>query len=171
MASQEALIFVTGKLASAITMQDHRLPRLALPQRHQYGLDNQLPILAATHRPANNEAGVKIDHHAKIQPQTADKANVGNVGYPLRVRFVSSKVSRQMISNVCRPRSRFLVAVLLLAGNALQGMPCRPSNCISRATRFRPQCWPSSPRSSQIRPAPRTLSLSACSTRIRSSKR
>jgi hypothetical protein len=34
---------------------DHRLPRLALPQRHQHGLQHQLPILATTHRPANDD--------------------------------------------------------------------------------------------------------------------
>lgn len=67
-ADQEALILGTGELASPIRVQDDRPLFLALPQRHQHRLDNKLALLAVTHRPADNDTRVQIQHDAQVQP-------------------------------------------------------------------------------------------------------
>ena len=77
MALQEALVPVAGKLASAVTVQDHRLPRLSLPKRHQHGLQHQLTIPATAHRPADNDVGVQVDDDTQVKPQAADDTDVG----------------------------------------------------------------------------------------------
>ena len=107
MTFEEALILIAGKLAPAVTVQDDRLSRLTLPQRHQHGLQHQLPVLAATHRPTNDDPGVEIDNHTQVQPQTADDTNVGNVSYPLGVRLIGGKVSLQVILDIRRPSVSF----------------------------------------------------------------
>jgi hypothetical protein len=59
---QELLILVIGQLRTAIWMQDNRRFILFLPQRHQYSLNDELPIHAMAHRPANYLAAVKVYH-------------------------------------------------------------------------------------------------------------
>ena len=103
-------------------MQDHRFSRLSLPQRHQHGLQHELPILATTHRPANDDTGVEINHNAQIQPQTASDTDIGNIGDPLGVRLIGRKVPSQVILYVRRPSAGRLTAMLFLAGNALDGI-------------------------------------------------
>lgn len=53
---QEPLIFLGGKLTASIRVQNDRGPGGPLPERHQHRLDDQLAVLARTHRPAHHEA-------------------------------------------------------------------------------------------------------------------
>ena len=104
MSFEEALVLIAGELTATIRVQDHRLSRLSLPQRHQYSLQHQLPILATTHRPADNKARVKIDDHAKMQPQTASETNVQrNVG---RIRQALLGTTEKQGKEYLRPIKR-----------------------------------------------------------------
>ncbi len=105
-ALQEALVLVAGKLAPAVTVQDHRLPRLSLPKRHQHGLKHQLTILATAHRPADNNAGVQVDDDTQVKSQAADDTDVGNAGDPLGGRLLGDEVTGQVILDIRRTCTR-----------------------------------------------------------------
>jgi hypothetical protein len=46
---EKPLIFLRGKLASPIRVQNDRDASRPLPQRHKHGLDHQLTVLIRTH--------------------------------------------------------------------------------------------------------------------------
>ena len=133
-APQEPLIFIAGELTAAIAVQDHRLSRFALPQRHQHGLQNELAILTTTHRPADNDTGVQIDDHAQIQPLAAADSDVSDVRHPLRIRIFGSEVPSELVLDIRRPRARRLAAVLFLARDTLDLIGAhQPSHAVQAA--------------------------------------
>jgi len=101
---EEALILIAGELATAVRVQDHGTTILSLPQSHQDGLENELPVLARTHRPAHHTARVEIQDDAEVQPAFGG-SDVGDVRDPLRVGLVRREVTVQMIPNMIRARA------------------------------------------------------------------
>ena len=66
MAFQEALVLVARELATTIGVKHYRASVLALPKCHQYSLQHQLPVLAMTHGPADNNTRIEIEHNTQI---------------------------------------------------------------------------------------------------------
>ncbi len=93
-ANEKPLVVVACKLTASIRMQDHRGLILALPERHQHGLEHQMAILAPTHRPSNHDGGVQVHDDAQVQPGIGN-ANVGDVRDPFRVRLGRGEISRR----------------------------------------------------------------------------
>ena len=90
-----------------------------MPQRHQHRLQHQLPILATTHRPADDDPGVKINHDAQIQPQTAGDPKRGTgilnnelyIGRVIWGRFRWLRSARDSCKRTCQqnPREQWIV--------------------------------------------------------------
>lgn len=55
MSRQESLVLVAGELAATIRMQYQWQSILALPERHEHRLKDQLAIMDSTRKPAGDE--------------------------------------------------------------------------------------------------------------------
>jgi hypothetical protein len=98
---QEPLVFLGGKLAAPIRVQNDRCACGALPQGHQHRVDDELAVLPRTHRPAHHETRVQIQYDAQVQPVFGG-ANVGDVGDPFGIGRRRTEVALQVIAGPLR---------------------------------------------------------------------
>ena len=54
-ANEESLVIIARELAASIRMKNHRLLIFTLPERHQYGLEHKVAVLATAHRPSDDD--------------------------------------------------------------------------------------------------------------------
>jgi hypothetical protein len=104
---QEPLVFIARKLTASIRVKHDGTSIRSLPQRHQDGLQYELCVLAGAHRPANDATRVEVHHNGQVEPAFGS-SDVRDIGDPLRIGFVRSEVSSQVVLNVIRPSARWL---------------------------------------------------------------
>ena len=120
--AQEALVLLARELTAAIGVQQHRIAILSLPQRHEHRLQYELAILNRAHRPADDESGVKVDHHAQVQPALR-RPDEGDIRDPFTIRRRRSKVSSQVVLNMLRTHAALLSPPAFALRNAFQARP------------------------------------------------
>lgn len=101
MGGQKLLVFLRGKLAALIRMQNDRHTGGPLPNGHQDRLDDDLTVLPRTHRPAHHQARIQIQHDTQIQPVFGGP-HIRDIGHPFGVGGCGREVSLQMIARASR---------------------------------------------------------------------
>ena len=156
---------MAGILRPAIRVQYHGRCILFLPQRHQHGLEHQVTVLAATHRPSNYDAGVQVHDNAQIQPGVGN-ANIGDVCDPFRVGLGRSEITSQMILNISRPGTGSLAPVPSLDRDALDAVHAHQASYAIQFRAHRPAsssaARPATSASSRRRSRPITNSDRSC---------
>ena len=59
---------IAAILATLVGVDDDWPIRLSAPHGHQQRVQNEFSRKARLHRPANDLAGVEVEHHCQIQP-------------------------------------------------------------------------------------------------------
>jgi len=77
-------------------MNQNLVLRLAAPDRHQQGLDNDVPVKARLHGPADNLPRVEIHHHGQIE-EPAPGPDVRDVRDPDLIRMIDRELALQNV--------------------------------------------------------------------------
>ena len=72
-------------------MDQHLVLRLAPPEGHEQGLQDDICRLSALHRPADHAPGIQVDDHRKVSEPLL-RPDVGDVSYPNLVRNLDIKL-------------------------------------------------------------------------------
>ncbi len=62
MCLEDALVILAGVGAALVGVVDEAGSRASAAQRHVERLDDQVPVVDGADRPADDEAGVEVDH-------------------------------------------------------------------------------------------------------------
>lgn len=125
---QERCPVHAGELRSLIRMHQNLFLWLSPPDSHQQRLQHDIGCLSALHGPANDPAGIKIDHHREIGEAFVG-TDVGYVGDPGLVRGRDVELPIQsVVDDNGRPaaintRTAFVSDLSLYPGN-----PCQAGN-------------------------------------------
>ena len=93
---QERCPVHTGELRSLIRMHQNLFLWLSPPDSHQQRLQHDIRCLTALHRPADNTAGIEIDHHREIGEAFVGP-DVGDVRDPRLVRSSNVELTVQSV--------------------------------------------------------------------------
>src|SRR5690606_35902374 len=82
----------------ALVRVDHRIPRLSLLHRLQYGIEHQLSVNGGARGPSDYAARKQVHHDGEIKP-ALPSPDVGYIGHPYLVRACHSELQLQQIGN------------------------------------------------------------------------
>ena len=77
-------------------MDQHLALRLSARHRHQQSLQNNVGRLTALHRPADDAAGIEIDHDGQIG-EAFQRPDIGDVRHPDLVRVLHVELPVQRV--------------------------------------------------------------------------
>ena len=102
------MVFGTDELSTSIRIQNDGRVALALPQRHQDGLDHQLTILGLAHGPPDDILSMRIELNTKVQSALRGSTK-GDVGYSLGVRLLGVEIPTKLAGSSDRAGIRHLL--------------------------------------------------------------
>jgi hypothetical protein len=109
----KALPIIAAILAALVGMDRYRLCRFAPPDRHQQSVQCQCPCQGWLHRPTNDLASIKVNHHSQIQPALPG-TDIRNIGHPSLVGSTDGELAIEPVrpenGRSARDGSRGLIA-------------------------------------------------------------
>ena len=90
-----------GILRALIRMVDHAA-RPPLLERHVEGVEHDLPVQGARHRPAHDPTAERIEHDRQIEEASPGR-NIRDIGHPKHIGLVRREVAVDEIGRPTRP--------------------------------------------------------------------